>query len=100
MATNIQRAQAICDAIMNKTVTTAQMMRLGSALAQQAGRSAEFDSATNDQKARFLVAQVRAFCVNTVIAAESSTAANAAAAIRSPTSPTASTSRAALRLAA
>lgn len=79
MATNIQRAQAICDAIMNTSVASSQLLRLGEAFARQAGRMDEWNTATNDQRAGFLVGEVRAFCVNTVIAAESSVASNAAA---------------------
>lgn len=79
MATEIQRVQAICDGLINQAATAAQITRLGTALATQSDRLVEYQSGTNQQKARIFLDAIRDFCNNTVKATRAASAAQAAA---------------------
>lgn len=79
MATEIQRVQSICDGLMNQVATAAQINRLSTALATQAGRLAEYQAATATGKARIFLDAMRAFGINTIKSTEASSAAQAAA---------------------
>lgn len=79
MPTEIQRVQAICNAIVNGTATQAQMDRLGQAAAISLGRLSEYQAGTNTQKARITLDWIRADCINTIKSTEASAAATAAA---------------------
>lgn len=59
MATYIERAQAIGNALINGVATPTQINRLGGALATAAARESEYAAATNSQKAQFLVEELR-----------------------------------------
>ena len=60
MATNAQRAQSIANAVVNGTATLAQIDRIGRAIAAQAGRSAEYLTLADADKAAMIVAHYRA----------------------------------------
>ncbi len=76
MATNAQRAQAICDAIINGTATQAQMNRIASAMLALDGRDPS--ASTLAQKAESLVASLRSYCLQAVKRHEGEVAAQAA----------------------
>lgn len=63
MATHAQRAQAIADAILNKSALPSQVNRLGQAMAFQGGFLNEYDAMAPAEKAAFLVGRVRGHCV-------------------------------------
>lgn len=79
MVTEIQRVQAICDGLINQTATASQITRLGTALATQSDKLAEYQSGTNTQKARIFLDCLRDFCSNTIKATRAASAAQAAA---------------------
>lgn len=79
MATNIQRWQAICDALLNKTSTQAQSSRLARALCEQYGSVFAYDEANNDVKARLALDMLRKLAINCVKSTESTQAASLAA---------------------
>lgn len=79
MATNVQRWQAICDGIMNKTATPTQADRLGKALCEQDGFGSAYAAGTNDVKAGLALARIRNYAINTVKSVEAGAAAQAAA---------------------
>lgn len=79
MATNAQRAQSFCDALLNRPATPLEINRVGTALARQAGKAAEYQSATQDGKAAILIAEMRSYVVGVVKSTEASVAAQAAA---------------------
>lgn len=84
MATNLQRVQAYCDALLNAAASPAQIDRLGIAFATDAARLGEYQAATQAQKLRIFLDCARSFHINllmrTEAASASQTAANAAAA--------------------
>ena len=79
MATEEQRVTAICDALVNQASTPAQRNRLGTALATEAGRLAEYQAATNAAKARIFLDVTRRLFLNIVRSTEATSAANSAA---------------------
>lgn len=79
MATYVQRAQAIGDALINGTATPTQIDRLGVAFARQSGNAAHYASLTSAAKAEFLVKAVRANLIAVVTSADVNHAAQAAA---------------------
>lgn len=85
MATYVQRAQAIGNALVNGTATPAQIDRLGRALANGAARLAEYDAATNAQKAGFLVAEVRRHILGVIKQFEAEDAVRAATTVANTT---------------
>lgn len=66
MATFVQRAQAIGDALLNGPATASQINRLGQALAYQSGMLGEYNSMTQAQKAEFFIDRIRALCIGLV----------------------------------
>ena len=78
MATQVQRAQAICDALLNAPATPAQIDRLGRALATAEARLAEYEPATAAQKAAFVVAHFRNYALSAVRGVEQGSAVNTA----------------------
>lgn len=79
MATDIQRAQAIADALYNATATQQQLARVGGALAAQVGHKAAYDAGDNSAKATIAVNAFRAIVVNAIKDSEARTASQAAA---------------------
>lgn len=79
MATNVQRWQAICDALLNKTSTPAQSNRLAKALCEQDGSGIAYEEGTNDVKAGMAMERIRKFAINSVKSTEATTAASLAA---------------------
>lgn len=59
MATYLQRAQSIGNAIVNGTSTLQQIDRLGQAIAFRVGSREHYLSLTTDQKAEFIVRNLR-----------------------------------------
>lgn len=70
MATYVQRAQAIGDALINGVASAAQIDRLGLAFARQSGNEAHYNSLGGSAKAEFLVKAVRANLVAVVTSAD------------------------------
>lgn len=66
MATYVQRAQAIGDALVNGIATPTQINRLGLALAQHGGMVTEYNTLTQLQKAEFFVTRMRALTIGLV----------------------------------
>lgn len=79
MATNVQRWQAICDALLNKTATAGQADRLAKSLCEQDGMGAQYTAGTNEVKAGLALARIRNYAINTVKSTEASAAASVAA---------------------
>jgi hypothetical protein len=59
MATYIQRAPALLEALVNRPVTVAEVIQNGRALAHRDNIVAQYDAMTNAQKAEYFVKQVR-----------------------------------------
>lgn len=78
MATNLQRWNAICDALVNGAATDAQKLRLGRAVAARYGLIGQFDSGTDAQKLELSVQGIRRMALNLVRDFEGSEAAEAA----------------------
>lgn len=79
MATEDQRFQAICDALMNQASTAGQRNRIGTAIAIEIGRIAEYQAGTSTQKARIALDGTRGLFLSMIRSTEASAAANAAA---------------------
>lgn len=84
MATIGQRAQAHCDAALNRPATLAEMNRLASALYDRApvndanGMPIPYDSLTNAQKAGVIVVATRNFYLSALRHADAEVAARVA----------------------
>ena len=78
MATNAQRWNAICDALVNGTATDGQKLRLGRAVAARDGMLEQFDEATNGQKVGIAGQSMRRLALNMVRGFEGESAGSAA----------------------
>lgn len=79
MATNLQRMQAIANALINGTATPAQLGRLGEALAKHGSAYAEYVAADNAGKAGIALREMRRLLLGVIKAAETSEAVQQAA---------------------
>lgn len=66
MATFVQRAQAIVDALINNTATSAQINHLGQALAHQSSTLDDYNNMTQEQKATFLISRMRSINIGLI----------------------------------
>lgn len=78
MATNIQRGQAIGNALINGTATLAQLDRLGRALAYREAQLQTYENSDNDGKASIFIEAFRSFCIRALKDYESLAAEQAA----------------------
>lgn len=78
MSTYIQRGQAIGNALINGVATTAQLDRLGRALAYKNGQLEAYMAGDNDAKAEVYVTAFRKFCVDALMEYEAQAAMQAA----------------------
>jgi hypothetical protein len=66
MATYVQRAQAIADALYNGVASPAMVNRIGLGIAASEGRETEYGAMTNAQKAEFIVRHYRRHTIQLV----------------------------------
>lgn len=78
MATRIQRTQAICDALLNRTATPAELDRIASAIADSAGRLGEYVAGTSAEKAAIFLQVVRKWFLDQIKSKEAAQAVKAA----------------------
>ncbi len=79
MATNIQRAQSIASALVNKTATAAQIDRIGVALTRiPFVTSVNYEGMTGAEKAGFIVSQLRELIISNIKQHDLAVAARAA----------------------
>lgn len=80
MATNTQNAISAVSAIFNVAATPAQVNRVGAGFATQEGRLAEYQTASQDLRAAFLLKHLKAYSINAVKAGDVAIATAQAAA--------------------
>lgn len=79
MATYLQRAQSIGNAIVNGTATLQQIDRLGQAIAYQTGRREQYLTLATEQRAQFVVESIRGYVVGLISSMDGQIASQAAA---------------------
>ncbi len=80
MATNIQRMQAVGDALINGVATASQLSRLGEALAKNGSVHSEYvAAATNGEKAAIAVRELRKMLIGVIKNVEAESAIQNAA---------------------
>lgn len=77
MATNLQRSQAICDALINGVATVNQMNRLARALSGLS--EADYNALTNAEKAAIIPTATRAWALGKIYAYDAHAAQQAVA---------------------
>jgi hypothetical protein len=80
MATPIQRWQAIGDALLNKTATPSQLLRLGQAYAYNTQQTDMFEAMTNTEKAQYCLDRTMMYAMAQIRKMDSEKAAATAAA--------------------
>lgn len=80
MATSVQRWSALCEALLGKPATPAQMLHLGQSLSASIGvlGPGQFDLMTNTQKADYCIRHARKHFIQLVIDYDVQAAAAAA----------------------
>lgn len=78
MPTKTQRLKAVADALLNTTATTAQIGKLGQALAARMGRLDEYTTADNAGKASIAIEELRRHLLGMIREHDSRIAATAA----------------------
>lgn len=88
MATRVQRWSALCEALLGKPATAAQLLRIGQGIAAKFGQAGvgQFNLMTNAQKADYCIAQARQHFLDMVRQNDLQVAANnAVASVPDPT---------------